>query len=127
MEAGRGISGPAARHAVKTATSGPFFAGVVINATTARRLAANEDVMLYENPNAFLLCRFCRQQALCHREGTASWPYLDRCVPDCGNVVRTDQHAVALRSRAEVLERCADHTPCPVADRLRGNDDKLRT
>lgn len=47
LEVGGGVSGPAARHAIKTATSGPFFAGVTVNATTARRLAANEDVMLY--------------------------------------------------------------------------------
>lgn len=127
LEAGGAVSGPAAQHAIKTAVSGPFFDGVVINATTARRLAANQDVMLYENPNAFLLCRFRRSQALCHRDATAAWPSLDRCVPECGNVVRTDRHAAALRERAEVLVRCADHAPGPAAERLRRNADKLRS
>ena len=87
------MSGPAARHVIKTAVSGPSFAGAIINATTARRLAANEDVMLYENPNAFLLCRFRREQALCQRDGISDAPRLDRCRPECGNVARTDRHA----------------------------------
>jgi hypothetical protein len=87
------VSGPAACHISKTAVSGLSFAGTVINATTARRLAANEDVMLYENPNAFLLCRFRREQALCQRDGISDVPRLDRCRPECGNVVRTDRHA----------------------------------
>ena len=98
------MSGPAARHVIKTAVSGPSFAGAIINATTARRLAANEDVMLYENPNAFLLCRFRREQALCQRDGISDAPRLDRCRPECGNVARTDRHARQLRERADFLE-----------------------
>lgn len=126
LETGGGVSGPAARHAIKTAVSGPSFAGAVINATTARRLAANEDVMLYENPNAFLLCRFRREQALCQRDGIGDVPRLDRCRPECGNVVRTDRHASQLRERADFLEFRGAHAPGPVGDRLRGNAPKLR-
>jgi hypothetical protein len=126
LESSGGVSGPSARHAIKTATCGPFFAGTVINATTARRLAANGDVTLYENPNAFLLCRYRREQALCHRQGAADSPSLDRCSPSRGNVVRTDQHAQQLRARADVMDLRAAHAPGPVADRLRGNADKLR-
>jgi hypothetical protein len=97
------VSGQAARHAITTAVSGPFFAGVVISATTARQLAANSDVMLYDNPNAFLLCHFRHEQALCQRKGIADAPRLDRCRPECGNVVRTDHHADQLRHRADFL------------------------
>ena len=43
--------------------------------------------MLYENPNAFLLCRFRREQALCQRDGIIDVPRLDRSRPECGNVV----------------------------------------
>ncbi|MFF7128086.1 hypothetical protein ACFZA6_31555, partial [Streptomyces sp. NPDC008240] len=38
LEAGGGVSGPAARRAIKTAARAPRFEGPVINATTARRL-----------------------------------------------------------------------------------------
>jgi hypothetical protein len=60
--------------------------------------------MLYENPNAFLICRFRREQALCHRDGTSDAPRLDRCRPECGNVMRTDRHAKQLHERADLLE-----------------------
>lgn len=126
LQTGGGVSGPAARHAIKTAVSGPAFAGVVINATTARRLAANQDIMLYENPNAFLLCRFRREQALCQRDDTSDMPRLDRCRPQCGNVVRTDRHARQLRDHADNLDLRGAHAPGPLGDRLRGNAAKLR-
>jgi hypothetical protein len=32
--------------------------GTTINATTARKLIANEDVMIYDNPQAFVLCHY---------------------------------------------------------------------
>ena len=126
LTTGGGVSGPAARHVIKTAVSGPSFAGAVINTTTARRLAANGDIMLYENPNAFLLCRFRREQALCQRDGISDAPRLDRCRPECGNVVRTDRHARQLRERADFLEFRGAHAPAPVGDRLRGTAAKLR-
>jgi hypothetical protein len=126
LQTGGGLSGQAARHVIKTAVSGPSFAGAVINATTARRLAATEDIMLYENPNAFLLCRFRREQALCQRDGSSDAPRLDRCRPECGNAVRTDRHASQLRERADLLELRGAHAPGPVGDRLRGNAAKLR-
>ncbi|WP_432140048.1 integrase [Streptomyces sp. bgisy154] len=126
LEAGGGISGPAARRAIKAAAQAPRFAGTVITATTARRLLANEDAVIFDNPQALLLCHYKRDQALCHRDGIKDTPSLDHCVPGCGNIVRTDQHATALRHRAEVLDRQADHTPKPVGDRLRANAARLR-
>jgi hypothetical protein len=53
-------------------------------------------------------------------------PSLDHCVPRCGNIVRTDQHAIQLRDRADVLDTRAAHAPYPVAERLRANATKLR-
>ncbi|MEN8656178.1 integrase [Streptomyces sp. 21So2-11] len=126
LEAGEGVSGPAARRAIRTANQAPRFAGTVINAITARRLLANDSEMIHDNPQALLLCHYRREQALCHRDGVKDTPSLDHCVPGCGNIVRTDQHAARIRERADVLDKRAVHTPQPVGDRLRVNADKLR-
>ncbi|WP_211363350.1 hypothetical protein [Saccharothrix saharensis] len=61
-----GVSGPAARRAIKAAATAPTFASTIITATTARRLLGNEDAMLYDNPHALLLCHYKRATALCH-------------------------------------------------------------
>ncbi|MGC7103076.1 hypothetical protein ACPZ19_51170 [Amycolatopsis lurida] len=126
LDTGGGVSGPAARRAIRAATTAPRFAGTTITATTARRLLANEDAMLYDNPNALLLCHYKRDRALCHREGVKDTPSLDRCVPGCGNIVRTDLHAVQLRERADLFDKRATHTPQPIGERLRANARKLR-
>jgi integrase len=126
LEAGGGLSGPAAQRAIKAAAHAPRFAGTVITATTARRLLANEDAMIYDNPQAFLLCHYKRSQALCHRDGVKDTPSLDHCVPGCANIIRTDQHAVQLRDRASTLDTRAAHVPQPVGDRLRANAARLR-
>lgn len=126
LEDGGGISGPAARRAIKAAAQAPRFEGTIITVTTARRLLANEDAMIYDNPQALLLCHYKRAQALCHRDGVKDTPSLDRCVPGCGNIVRTDQHAIQLRERADILDERAAHTPQPVGDRLRINAANLR-
>jgi hypothetical protein len=82
--------------------------------------------MIYDNPQAFLLCHYKREQALCHRDGVKETPSLDRCVPGCGNIARTDQHAARLRDRADVLDKRAAHVPDPVGNRLRSNAARLR-
>jgi integrase len=126
LHAGEGISGPAARRVINAAARATVFAGTTINATSAQKLIANEDVMLYDNPAAFVLCHYKRAQALCHRDGMKDHPSLDHCVPGCGNIVRTDRHAAGLRARADVLDKRAAHAPQPVGDRLRGRAAKLR-
>jgi hypothetical protein len=126
LEAGGGVSGPAARRAIKAAATAPRFAGTVITATTARRLVANEDAMIYDNPHALLLCHYKRSTALCHRDGVKDAPSLDHCVPGCGNIIRTDQHALQLRERAAALDTRAARVPGPLGERLRGSADKLR-
>ncbi|MEU6191989.1 hypothetical protein [Nocardia sp. NPDC047038] len=91
LESGGGVSGPAARRAINAAAAAPRFVGAIITAITARRLLANEDAMLYDNPNALLLCHYKRERALCHCDGIKDTPTLDHCVPGCGNIVKTDQ------------------------------------
>ena len=49
-----------------------------------------------------------------------------RCVPGCGNIIRTDQHALQLRDRATALDARAARVPGPLGGRLRANADKLR-
>jgi hypothetical protein len=121
-----GISGPAARFAIKTAVSAPVFAGQAITATTARRLLASQNAMIYDNPQALLLCHYKRDQALCHREDARDTPSLHRCVPGCANMIRTDHHARQLRDRADALDMQAAHAPQPVAGQLRASAEQLR-
>ncbi|WP_435217160.1 hypothetical protein [Streptomyces sp. bgisy034] len=126
LEAGTGLSGPAARRAIKAAAQAPRFAGTVITATTARRLLTNEDALLHDNPHALLLWHYRRDQALCHRGIERDTPSLDHCVAGCGNVVRTDQHAAQLRDRADALDKRAAYVPQPLAERFRSNAARLR-
>ncbi|WP_327128859.1 hypothetical protein [Streptomyces sp. NBC_01727] len=71
------------------------------------------------------MCVYKRDKALCHR-GTKDTPSLDRCVPTCANIARTDQHAVGLRRRATVLAQRAAQVPGPLGERLRSNAGRLR-
>ena len=126
LDNGGGISGPAAREAIEIAARAPQFTGTTITARTARRLIANHDLMIYENPQALLLCRYKPDRALCQRGRITDSPRLEACNPSCGNVVRTDQHAAQLRARADLLDRYAAHSPQPIGDRLRAHAARLR-
>ncbi|WP_234365017.1 hypothetical protein [Streptomyces sp. RTd22] len=92
----------------------------------ARRHLARDGSVLYDNPRALLLCLFRSDRAPCQEDGRLSEPILDRCVPDCGNIVRTDRHAVGLRERAKELEIEASHVPGPLAQRGLAAAQKLR-
>ncbi|MER7848368.1 integrase [Kitasatospora sp. NPDC096077] len=127
FSAGGGVSGPAARRALLQAATAPRFEGRRITARFARTFLARDGAVLYDNPHALLLCLYRHDNALCARDGVRNVPALDRCVPGCGNTVRTDHHAERLRDRADRLDRQAPHTPAPVAERLRANASRLRT
>jgi hypothetical protein len=83
--------------------------------------------VIYDNPQAFVLCHYKRAQALCHRDGVRDTPTLDRCVPGCGNIIRTDEHAVQLRERAGFLDNRTTVAARPIGDRLRANAARLAT
>ncbi|MEU9489271.1 hypothetical protein AB0D83_37515 [Streptomyces decoyicus] len=53
--------------------------------------------MLYDNPDAFLICAFKHDNALCDPEPDATAPRQYACQTDCGNTVRTDGHARGMR------------------------------
>lgn len=123
---GGGISGPAARRVIRAAATAPRFADTLVTLPAARKLLKNEDAVVYDNPHAALLCHYKRDKALCHRDGVRGTPSLDRCVPGCGNIARTDQQAAQLRDRADALDAAAARVPQPVGDRMRASAARLR-
>jgi integrase len=129
FDSGGGISGPAARAALHAAAGTARFEGQQVKADYARKYLARDGQVLYDNPNALLICRYKSDQALCAREDLAgrSAPSLERCVPGCGNAVRTDRHAAGLRERADRLEAQAACAPGPIAERLRTAAARART
>jgi hypothetical protein len=67
-----------------------ILADTPITLASARKLLKKEAAMIYDNPHALGLCHYKRNQALCHRDRVRDAPNLDRCVPGCGNIARTD-------------------------------------
>jgi hypothetical protein len=127
--AGEKISGPAARRALTAAGHAPRFEGRLVPKTFARKATkflARDGVVLYDNPDAFLICAFKHDNALCEPAPGATAPRQYACTPGCGNTVRTDTHARQLRRRAEEIDQLAARAPGPVAKRLRANADRLR-
>ena len=93
---------------------------------SARKLLKDEDAMIYDNPHALRPVSLQADRALCHRDGQRDTPSLDRCVPGCGNIARTDQQAAQLRDRALAFENRAAYVPQPVGDRMRAAAARLR-
>ncbi|MFE9445674.1 hypothetical protein ACFYO2_43635 [Streptomyces sp. NPDC006602] len=91
----------------------------------AKLKAELEKVVLYDNPDALLICAFKHDNALCEPEPGTTAPRQYDCRPDCGNTVRTDTHARLLRERADEIDQLADHAPQPIGKRLRANAARL--
>ncbi|MET9656798.1 integrase [Streptomyces sp. NPDC006510] len=129
VAAGENVSGPAARRALTAAAHTPRFEGRIVPRTFARKASAflaRDGIVLYDNPDAFLICAFKHDNALCEPEPGATAPRQYDCRPGCGNTVRTDTHARQLRERADELDQFAAHAPGPVSKRLRANANRLR-
>ncbi|MFG3048163.1 integrase [Streptomyces sp. NPDC048241] len=126
---GEKISGPAARRAITAAASTPRFEGRIVPRTFAKKAAkflARDGVVLYDNPDAFLICAFKHDNALCDPEPDATAPRQYACQTGCGNTVRTDGHARGMRERADEIDQLASAAPEKIARRLRRNADNLR-
>jgi len=126
---GEKISGPAARRALTAAGAAPRFDGRLIPAQFARKAAkylARDGLVLFDNPNALLICVFKRDNALCDPEPNANAPRQYACQPGCGNAIRTDAHARLLRDRAAAHDKKAAYTPGPLGRQLRRNATRLR-
>ncbi|WP_217255132.1 integrase [Streptomyces sp. AC602_WCS936] len=110
---GVGISGPAAQRAIHAAAQAPTFAGSIRTQRQAHDILRNPALTVYDNPNAFLMCVYNRDRALCHRLDLTEAPRLDRCQPSCANIARTDQHAEQLREHAQALDKQAASETVP--------------
>ncbi|MEU9291751.1 integrase [Streptomyces sp. NPDC048275] len=127
--AGEKISGPAARRALTAAATTPRFEGRIVPGTFAKKAAAflaRDGVVLFDNPDALLICAFKRENALCEPAPGANAPRQYDCRPGCGNAVRTDTHARLLHERAAEIDQLAAAAPGPLARRLTANADRLR-
>lgn len=127
--AGEKISGPAARRAINAAGQAPRFEGRLVPKTFAKKATAflaRDGVVLYDNPDAFLICAFKHDNALCEPDPGATAPRQYECKSGCGNTVRTDTHARQLRERADEIDQLAEHAPGPIARKLHANSARLR-
>jgi hypothetical protein len=110
-------------------THAPRFGGRIVPRTFAKKAAtylARDGIVLFDNPDAHLICVFKRDHALCDPAPAASAPNQYDCRPGCGNAVHTDTHASLLRERADEIDRLAAHAPERIGQRLRANADRLR-
>jgi hypothetical protein len=126
LQAGHGVSGPAARRLIHAARQGhQRFAGAILTRRQAKALLADPTLTVFENASAYLTCNYDPAKALCNPDnGSTSRsraPSLDRCQSSCPNIARTDRDATQLRIKAKQLQRQADSpaTPGPLAERLR--------
>ena len=121
MAAGEKISGPAARRALSAAAHAPRFEGRIVPKTFAKKAAAHlarDGQVLFDNPEAHLICVFKRDIALCDPAPGATAPNRHDCRRGCGNAIRTDTHALQLRDHADHISRLAEHAVKPIRDRL---------
>ncbi|MFE2733278.1 integrase [Streptomyces sp. NPDC059349] len=126
---GEKISGPAARRAITAAATTPHFEGRIVPRTFAKKAAqflTRDGVVLYDNPDAFLICAFKHDNALCDPEPGATAPRQYACQTGCGNAVRTDYNARQMRERADEMDQLAGASPEKVAKRLRRNANNFR-
>jgi hypothetical protein len=129
LAAGEKISGPAARRALTGAATAPRFDGRLVPTQFARKAAtylAKDGVVLFDNPNALLICVFKHDTALCVPDPDANAPRQYACQPGCGNAIRTDTNAGGLRTKADHRDVQADHSPGPLGTRLRRDAARLR-
>ncbi|SEK43820.1 hypothetical protein [Streptacidiphilus jiangxiensis] len=126
IAAGEKVSGPAARRAIVGAASVPRFEGALTTPKAAAKYLARDGLVLFDNPDAFLICAFKRSTALCGPATDAIAPNQFACQLGCGNAVRTDSHARAAREHADQLDLKADHLPKPLGSRLRRTAGGLR-
>lgn len=129
VAAGEKISGPAAHRALTAAATAPRFEGRIVPTTFAKKATAflaRDGIVLYDNPDAMLICAFKRDNALCEPGPDATAPRQYDCRPGCGNAVRTDSHARLLRERAAELDQLADASPNPLGRRIHADADRHR-
>ncbi len=86
------------------------FGGTAINAKTARRLIANQGLMVYDNPHCFSALPLQARPRAVSTGRRRRHPKLEACVPTCGNAREPIEHAAQLRA-APTLDQQAAHAP----------------
>ncbi|MGW9181583.1 hypothetical protein ACWGPE_18620, partial [Agromyces sp. NPDC055658] len=127
LEAGGGVSGPAAQRLLSVVDRTKGFNGTYLSDKEIRRLKADTSLTVHDNPESFLTCMFDPNRALCRRttHGQIAEPRLDDCQRNCSNVARTDRHITNLEHAVQRL-RCEANsplTPKPLALRLQSRAD----
>ncbi|MDX3367187.1 hypothetical protein PV387_14260 [Streptomyces sp. ME02-6987-2C] len=79
----------------------------------AAKFLARDSLVLFDNPDTFLICTFKRDTALCEPDPGATAPNQFACQLGCGNVIRTDSHAQAAREHADRLDAKVALAPAP--------------
>ncbi len=126
VDAGEGVSGPAASRMIKAARDAAArFEGMFLTPRQADALLAEPQFNVYDNPEAFLTCNNDPAKAMCHPDRTrnsarARPPATGRCDPACANIARTDTHMASLRDEIAQLadEVTSPLTPVPLRERL---------
>ncbi|MFF0431502.1 integrase [Streptomyces sp. NPDC004327] len=129
LAAGEKISGPAARRALTAAVQVPRFEGRTVTQKFAKQAAdylARDGLVLFDNPDASLICVFKRDTALCEPGPDATAPNQFDCRPGCGNAVRLDSHANELLEETDRINKLAALSPQPLARRLRVAAEQYR-
>ncbi|MFE2231938.1 integrase [Streptomyces sp. NPDC059442] len=129
LAAGEKISGPAARRALTAAVQVPRFEGRTVTQKFAKQAAdylARDGLVLFDNPDASLICVFKRDNALCEPGPDATAPNQFDCRPGCGNAVRLDSHATELLEETDRINKLAALSPQPMARRLRITAEQYR-
>lgn len=107
VAAGEKISSPAASRALSAAAQTPRFEGRTVTRSFARKATAflaRDGIVLYNNPDAFLICAFKRDNALCEPDPGATAPRQYDCRPGCGNH-RTLRNTHRLSNRTHMPSR----------------------
>ncbi|GAA2293143.1 hypothetical protein [Streptomyces violaceusniger] len=129
LAAGEKISGPAARRALTATVQVPRFEGRTVTQKFAKQAAdylARDGLVLFDNPDASLICVFKRDNALCEPGPNATAPNQFDCRPGCGNAIRLDSHANELLEEADRINQLATLAPHPLARRLRVTAEQHR-
>ena len=129
LAAGEKIYGPASRRALVAAATAPRFEGRIVPAQYAKRAAkylARDGLVLFDNPDAMLICVFKHANALCDPDPDATAPRRDACEQGCGNAIRSDTHTRSLRERADERDTLAACSPGPLGARFRRDAARLR-
>jgi hypothetical protein len=120
LDAGGGLSGPAAAEALTAAAT---FRGAILTSRDWKKILANPDIQTYDNPDSAIGCRFDPTSRPRCQNDTAldahSGPDLANCHTSCRNRFYTDDHARHHERTADELDSWADLAPTPEAARLR--------